>query len=98
MLVQVYIEHQPEKFPNDDRTIEWIESLKDQYSAVSLQEQWLEGTLAGTHPKSITGNVNTLQLKFNDTDAKDHTYAALENVRYDGWIRDMCTEIQTMNE
>jgi len=33
VLVQVYIEDQPEKFPKDERTIDWIGSLMDSYVA-----------------------------------------------------------------
>jgi len=33
VLVQVYIEDQPEKFPKDQRTIDWIRSLMDSYAA-----------------------------------------------------------------
>jgi hypothetical protein len=33
VLVQVYIEDQPEKFPKDERTIDWIEYMIHSYSA-----------------------------------------------------------------
>jgi len=97
VLVQVYIKDQPERFPEDERTIDWIGSLMDSYAA-SWHIQWLKGTLSGLHPKSMTGYVNALKLRFEDRDAKDEAYAALEKVRYDGCIRDMFTQIQTLND
>jgi len=97
VLVQVYIEDQPEKFPKDQRTIDWIGSLMDSYAA-SWHIQWLKGTLNGTHPKSMTGYVNALKLRFDDKDAKDEAFANLEEVRYEGCIRDMFTKIQTFND
>jgi len=97
VLVQVYIEDQPEKFPKDQRTIDWIGSLMESYAA-SWHIQWLKGTLNGTHPKSMTGYVNALKLRFEDKDAKDDAYAELEEVRYEGCIRDMFTRIQTLND
>jgi hypothetical protein len=33
ILIQVYIENQPEKFPKDKRTIDWIGSLMESYAA-----------------------------------------------------------------
>ena len=97
VLVQVYIKDQPERFPEDERTIDWIGSLMDSYAA-SCHIQWLKGTLSGLHPKSMTGYVNALKLRFEDKDAKDEAYAALEKVRYEGCIRDMFTQIQTLND
>jgi len=97
VLVQVYIEDQPEKFPNDERTIDWIGSLMDSYAA-SWHIQWIKGTFAGVHPKSIMGYVNALKLRFKDKDAKDEAYADLERVRYEGCIRDMFTKIQTFDD
>ena len=97
VLVQVYIKDQPERFPEDERTIDWIGSLMDSYAA-SWHIQWLKGTLSGVHPKSMTGYVNALKLRFEDRDAKDEAYAELEKVRYEGCIRDMFTQIQTLND
>jgi len=97
VLVQVFIKDQPEKFPEDERTIDWIGSLMDSYAA-SWHIQWLKGTLSGLHPKSMTGYVNALKLRFEDRDAKDEAYAELEKVRYEGCIRDMFTQIQTLND
>jgi len=97
ILVQVYIEDQPERFPKDQRTIDWIGSLMERYAA-SWHIQWLKGTLNATHPKSMTGYVNALKLRFEDKDAKDEAFAELEEVRYEGCIRDMFTKIQTFND
>jgi hypothetical protein len=41
--MEVYIRDQPEKFPNDERTIDWIGSLMDRYAA-AWHIQWLKGT------------------------------------------------------
>jgi len=79
MLVQVYIEDQLEKFPKDERTIDWIRSLMDSYAA-SWHIQWLKGTLVGLHPKSMTGYVNALKLRFEDKDAKNEAYSELEKI------------------
>jgi hypothetical protein len=65
--------------------------------AASWHIQWLKGTLAGTYPKSMTGYINALTLRFEDKDARDEAYAELEEVRYDECIRDMFTQIQTHN-
>jgi len=46
----------------------------------------------------MTGYVNALKLRFEDKDAKDEAYAELEEVRYEGCIRDMFTRIQTLND
>jgi len=97
VLVQVYIEDQPEKFPKDERTIDWIGSLMDSYAA-SWHIQWLKGTLSGLHPKLMMGYVNAFKLRFEDKDTKDEAYADLEKVRYEGCIRNMFTKIQTFTD
>ena len=97
VMMEVYIQDQPEKFPNDKRTIDWIGSLMDKYAA-AWHIQWIKGTVSGKHPKSITGYVQALKLRFEDRDDKDKAYASLEKVRYDGCIRDMFTQIQMFND
>ena len=97
VMMEVYIQDQPEKFPNDRRTIDWIGSLMDKYAA-AWHIQWIKGTVSGKHPKSITGYVQALKLRFEDRDDKDEAYASLEKVRYDGCIRDMFTQIQMFND
>jgi hypothetical protein len=97
VMVQVYIKDQPERFPEDERTIDWIDSLIDSYAS-SWHIQWLKGTLSGLHPKSMTGYINALKLRFEDKDAKDEAYSDPEKDRYEGCIRDMLTQIQTLND
>lgn len=53
--------------------------------------------MAGLHPKSLTGYVNGLELRFEDKDAKNEAYADLIEVRYEGCIRDMCTKISDVH-
>jgi hypothetical protein len=43
----------------------------------SVHIQWLQGTLAGTHPKYMTGYIVAFKLRFEDRDAKDEAYADL---------------------
>jgi len=74
MMMEVYIQNQPEKFPNDKRTIDWIGSLMDKYAA-AWHVQWIKGTINGKHPTSITGYVQALKLRFEDRDDKDEAYA-----------------------
>jgi hypothetical protein len=97
ILVQIYIEDQPEKFPKDERMIDWIGSLMKS-NAASWHIQWIKGTLSGAHPKSMTRYINALKLWFEDKDAKDEAFADLEKVRYEGCIRDMFTRIQTFKD
>jgi len=96
-MVQVYIKDQPEKFPKDKRTIDWIGSSMDKYAA-SWHIQWIEGTIQGKYPKSMTNYVQALKIRFEDKDAGDEAYEDLEKVRYEGCIRDMFTQIQTYND
>jgi len=95
--MQVYIENQPEKFPKDEITIDWIGSVMDKYAA-AWYIQWIKGTFNGTHPKSLTSYVNVLKLRIEDRDAKEEAYSNLEKVRYDGCIRVMFTQIQMHND
>jgi len=69
----------------------------DSYAA-SWHIQWLKGTLTGLYPKSMTGYINALTLRFEDKDARDEAYCELEKVRYEGCIRDMFTKTQTHND
>jgi len=46
----------------------------------------------------MTWYINALELRLEDNDAKDEAYAELEKVRYEGCIRDMFTQIQTLND
>jgi len=93
----VYIDDQPETFVKDERTIDWIGSLMDQYAA-AWHIQWIEGMSNGTHPKSVTRLTNALKLQFEDREAKDEAYACLERVKYDGCFKDVFTQMQTHND
>jgi hypothetical protein len=62
----------------------------DGYAAAWLI-QWLKGTVAGIHPKSMTGYVNALELRVVDKDSKNEAYADLEKVQYKACIWDMFT-------
>jgi hypothetical protein len=42
----------------------------DSYAA-SWHIQWIEGTLAGLHPKSVTGYITAFKLRFEDRDPRD---------------------------
>lgn len=97
IMIQVCIEHQPEMFPNDESTIDWIGSLLDKY-ATERHIQWIEGTLNGSHSKSMTGYINARKLRFEDKDGKDKAYAHLQAARYEGCITDMFTQIQMFTE
>jgi len=97
VLVQVYIEDQPDNFPKDNRAIDWIGSLMDSYAAF-WHIQWIEGTLTGLHLKSVMGYSNAHKLRFEENDAKDEASADVDNVRYEGCIRDMFPKIQTCND
>lgn len=59
IMVEVYIHDQPEKFPKNKRTIDWIGSLMDRYGA-AWHIQWIKGTMTGKHPKSIMGYTQAL--------------------------------------
>jgi len=96
VLVQVYKQDQPETFPKDERTIDWIGSLMDRYAA-PWPIQWLKGTLNGIYPNLMTGYTQALKLRFKDIEAKDEAYANLDEVRYDGCIWDMLNQIQKHN-
>jgi len=59
--MEVDIRDQPEKFSNDERTIDLIGSKMDMYAAV-WHVQWIKGTISGKHPESITGYIQSLML------------------------------------
>lgn len=60
VLIQAYVKDHPVIFPKDERTIDWIGSLQESHAG-SWNMQWIKGTLAGIHWKSMTGNVNALK-------------------------------------
>jgi hypothetical protein len=45
----------------------------------------------------MSGYVNVLNLRFEDQDAKDEAYGDLEKVQYERRIRDIFTQIRTLN-
>jgi hypothetical protein len=96
-MMTVFIKDQPEKFPDDERTIDWIGSMMEDYAA-AWHIQWIRGTMVGTYPKSMTGNIAALKLRFDDAEAEDEAYADLERVRYVGCVRDMFTQIKVFND
>jgi len=80
ILVQLYIQDQPEKFPKDEKTIDWSGLQMDKYAALwHIHRPTV--TMMGIHPKSITGYVNALKLRFEDEDATHEAYAEVEKVR-----------------
>jgi hypothetical protein len=58
----------------------------------------VKGTLGRIHPKSMTGYVNALKLRFEYKNANDEADADLEKVWYEGCIRDMSAKIQMFND
>jgi hypothetical protein len=66
--------------------------------AASWHIHLIKGTLNRMHPKSMTGYLNALKLRFEDKDAKDKAYVDMKEFRYKGCIRDMFTKIQTLND
>jgi hypothetical protein len=49
--------------------------------AAAWNIQWIMETMAGTHPKSMTGYANAFKLRFEDRDANDEVHADLKNVQ-----------------
>ena len=68
----------------------------DKYATV-WHIQWLRGTLNGTYSKSIMGYVQALKPHFEDRESCNEAYASFENVKYDGCIKGMFTQIQMHN-
>jgi hypothetical protein len=64
--------------------------------AASWHIQWIKETLSGAHPKSMTGYVNALKLRFEDKDAQDEAFADMEEVRYEGCLHDMFKKIRPL--
>ena len=93
IIVQIFIQDQPEKFDNSGRTINWIRGFLRQFAA-AWHVQWERQALAGKFPRSWTTYQNDLMLRFEDKEARDKAYADLQKVRYMGDIRDMFTKIQ----
>jgi hypothetical protein len=89
-MFEVYINNPPGKILHNERTIDSIGSLTDQYAA-AWHIQWLKGTISGKHTKSIPAYTKALKLQYEDKDAKDEAYTSLETVQYDWCIQNMFT-------
>jgi hypothetical protein len=94
---QTFIQDQPEKFNDSGSTINWIGGFLKKYAS-AWHVQWERQALAGKFPRSWTTYQNDLMLRFEDKEARDEAYADMENVRYEGDIRDMFTKIQMYND
>jgi len=97
VIVQTYIQDQPEKFEDTGRTINWIGGLLTHY-AQSWHIQWEKQALAGKFPRSWTTYQNDITLRFGDKEARAEAYAKMEKVSYKGDMRDMFTKIQSYND
>jgi hypothetical protein len=97
ITMQVDIQNKPERFPKDERTIDWIDSLMDQYAAALLIPQ-IEEIIPGVHLDSLTNYSNALRLHFEYKEARDEAYVSLGKVKYVGCIRDMFTQSQMHND
>jgi hypothetical protein len=97
ILVQTFIQDQPEKFDDSGRTINWIGGLMKKYAA-AWHVPWERQALKGLFPRSWTTYQNDLVLRFEDREVRDEAYADLEKVRYEGDIWDMFTKIQMYND
>lgn len=80
IIVQTFIQDQPEKLDDSRRTINWIRGFLNKYAA-AWHVQWERHALAGKFPRSWTTYQNDLMLYFEDKEARDEAYADLEKVR-----------------
>jgi hypothetical protein len=97
IMVQTFIQDQPEKFDNTGRTINWAGGLLKKYAA-AWHVQWERQALAGKFPRSWTTYQNNIVLRFEDKEARDEAFADLDKVQYEGDIGDMFTKIQMYND
>jgi hypothetical protein len=79
IIVQTFIQDQPEKFEDSGRTINWIGGFLKKYAA-AWHVQWERQALAGKFPRSWTTYQNDHMLRFEDNEARDEAYADLEKV------------------
>jgi hypothetical protein len=49
----------------------------DRYAA-AWHIQWLDGMMNGNHSKSMRGYINSLKLRFEDSNVKNEVYANLQ--------------------
>jgi hypothetical protein len=89
----VFIQDRSEKSPKDWRRIHFIWSIIQMYT-VESHVQWIKGQLNSTHRKLLTGNENRLTLQFAVRERGYKRYANLKNVKYEGCIGNLFTQIQ----
>jgi len=96
-MLESFIHHQPEKFEDSGRTINWVGGFLQKYAG-AWHVQWERKALAGHYPRSWTTYQNDIKLRFENKEARDVAYSKMGKIRYKGCIRDMFTRIQTFND
>jgi len=75
----------------------WVGGLLKKYAA-AWHVQWEIQASIVKFPGAWTMYQNDVVFRFEDTEARDEAYAAMQKIRYDGDIRDMFTKIQMHND
>jgi len=97
VMLETFIQNQPEKFEDPGRTINWVGGFLQKYAG-AWHVQWERKALAGQYPRSWTTYKNDIKLRFENKEARDVAYSKMGKIRYEGCIRDMFTRIQTYND
>ena len=97
VMLETFINDQPEKFEDSGRTINWVGGFLQKYAG-AWHVQWERKALAGHYPRSWTTYQNDIKLRFENKEARDVAYSKMGKIRYKGCIRDMFTRIQTFND
>ena len=97
VMLETFINDQPEKFEDSGRTINWVGGFLQKYAG-AWHVQWERKALAGHYPRSWTTYQNDIKLRFENKEARDIAYSKMGKIRYKGCIRDMFTRIQTFND
>jgi len=97
VMLETFINDQPEKFEDSGRTINWVGGFLQKYAG-AWHVQWERKALAGHFPRSWTTYQNDIKLRFENKEARDVAYSKMGKIRYKGCIRDMFTRIQTFND
>jgi hypothetical protein len=97
VMLETFIQDQPEKFEDPGRTINWVGGFLQKYAG-AWHVQWERKALAGEYPRSWTTYQNDIKLRFENKEARDVAYSKMGKIRYKGCIRDMFTRIQTFND
>jgi hypothetical protein len=97
VMLETFINDQPEKFEDSGRTINWVGGFLQKYAG-AWHVQWERKALAGHYPRSWTTYRNDIKLRFENKEARDVAYSKMGKIRYKGCIRDMFTRIQTFND